>query len=102
MSNHEIICIARLVAKEGMATNLLTVLQGLIKPSRNEPGCLSYQLHHDLENLNAFTFVDRFKDQTAFDIHCEADYTKEAFDHLIPPLVESIDITMHRDIECLK
>jgi len=99
MSSHEIVCIARLIAKEGMTASLLQVLQGLVKPSKSEPGCLSYQLHCDIENPNIFTFVDRFKDQAAFDFHCEAEYIKEAFDHLIPPLVESMDITMHQDVE---
>lgn len=99
MSSHEIVCIAHLVAKEGMTENLLQVLLGLVNPSKNEPGCLSYQLHCNIENPNMFTFVDRFKDQAAFDYHCEAEYIKEAFDHLIPPLIESMEITLHREIQ---
>lgn len=99
MKKNEIVCIAHLVAKEGQAGNLFKILRGLIKPSKGEPGCLSYQLHCNIDNPNMFTFVDKFKDQAAFDYHCERDHVKEAFDHSIPPLVESMDITLHNEIE---
>lgn len=97
-SPKEIICIAHLEAKEGQKDALLRVLTGLIKPSRNEPGCLSYQLHMSPENPNMFTFIDKFKDQSSFDYHCESSYVKEAFDNLIPPLVESMNITIHHEM----
>jgi quinol monooxygenase YgiN len=45
-----------------------------------------------------FTFIDRFKDQTAFDYHCESPHVKEAFDNLIPPLVETMNITIHHEM----
>ncbi len=94
----EIVCIAHLEAKEGQKDKLLQVLQSLIKPSRSEPGCMSYQLHSSPENPNMFTFIDKFKDQEAFDFHCEAPHIKEAFDNLIPPLVDSMVITLHQEI----
>ena len=96
--NTEIVCIAHLEANEGMHEELLNVLKNLIQPSKAETGCVSYQLHCNLENPNVFTFIDKFKNQEAFDIHCEAEYIKEAFDHLIPPLVKSMIITTHREI----
>ncbi|KTD33573.1 putative monooxygenase YcnE [Legionella nautarum] len=97
-TNKEIVCIAHLEAKEGKKEMLLQILQGLIKPSRNEPGCLSYHLHASPENPNMFTFIDKFKNQEAFDYHCETHHVKEAFDNLIPPLVESMTITLHQEI----
>lgn len=93
----EVICIAHLVAKPGQADALFQVLQSLIQPSRAEPGCLSYQLHHNIENPDMFTFIDKFKDQAAFDYHCETEHIKTAFDHTIPPLVEKMDITLHKE-----
>lgn len=97
-NSSEIVCIAHLVAKEGQAETLLNVLKGLIKPSKSEPGCVSYQLHRNIENTNMFTFVDKFKDQAAFDYHCETAHIKEAFDEVIPPLVDSMDITLHQEL----
>jgi quinol monooxygenase YgiN len=94
----EIICIAHITAKEGQRDALLNILQSLIKPSKSEPGCLSYRLHHNIENPNMFTFIDKFKDQEAFDYHCETAHVKEAFDILIPPLAENIDISVHHEI----
>lgn len=94
----EVTCIAHLEAKEGQRDTLLSILTGLIKPSRSEPGCLSYKLHINSENPNMFTFIDKFKDQAAFDYHCESPHVKEAFDNLIPPLVESMNITIHHEM----
>lgn len=94
----ELVCIAHIEAKEGKKEMLLQVLKKLIKPSRSEPGCISYQLHSSPENPNMFTFIDKFKDQEAFDFHCETSHIKEAFDILIPPLVNSMVITLHQEI----
>lgn len=97
-TSNEVVCVAHLVAKDGQREALFNILKTLIQPSKNEPGCVSYQLHCGLENPNQFTFIDRFKDQAAFDEHCNASYVQEAFDELIPPLVESMDITTHQEI----
>jgi quinol monooxygenase YgiN len=94
----EIVCIAHLEAKEGKKEVLFQVLQGLINPSKNEHGCISYQLHSNTENPNMFTFIDKFQDQEAFDYHYEMVHIKEAFDNFIPPLVESMTITLHQEI----
>lgn len=97
-TSKEIICVAHLIAKDGQREALFNVLKALIKPSKNEPGCVSYQLHCSMENPNQFTFIDKFKDQSAFDYHCETAHVKKAFDDLIPPLVESMDISTHQEI----
>lgn len=95
---NEVVCIANLEAKEGKKEALLKVLQGLIQPSRSEPGCISYHLHVSPENPNLFTFIDKFKDLDAFNYHCETSHIKEAFDNIIPALVESMNITLHQEI----
>ncbi|MBA2657120.1 MAG: antibiotic biosynthesis monooxygenase [Tatlockia sp.] len=98
ITNKEIICIAHFQAKKGQKDMLLKVLQQLIKPSKAELGCISYQLHSSPENPDLFTFIDKFKDQEAFDYHCETAHVKETFDNLIPPLVETMTITLHHEI----
>lgn len=94
-----VVCIAILTAKEDKVDELLKVLYELKKLSPKEPGCLRYELHQDEENPRKFTFVDRFRNHEAFLFHCEQDYTKRYFDEIIPSLVESMDITTHREIQ---
>lgn len=96
--NKEIICTAHIIAKKGERENVFKVLTALIGPSKNEPGCLSYTLHCNIENPDMFTFIDRFKDQQSFDYHCEAQHVVNAFDKLLPPLVETMDISIHHEI----
>lgn len=94
----EIVCVAELTAKEGMVDILLENLLALVPLSKSEPGCLRYELHQNLENTNMLTFIDRFKDQDAFDQHCEASYIKKYFDEIIPGLTDDIKISIYREI----
>lgn len=62
------------------------------------PDALAINFTTILKSPNMFTFIDKFKDQEAFDYHCETQHIKEAFDNLIPPLVDSMDIKLHHEI----
>lgn len=41
----------------------------MIVKTRQEPGCISYQLCNDLSDPNTFAFVETWQDQTAIDSH---------------------------------
>lgn len=97
-THNEIICTAHIIAKKETRETVLKILTDLIKPSKNEPGCLSYTLHCNVEDPNMFTFIDKFKDKQAFDYHCETAHIVEAFDKLLPSLVEKMDLSIHHEI----
>ena len=99
IKNTYLICIATLKAKENKTDELLSVFSQLKKLSPAEPGCLRYELHQSEEDPSVFTFIDRFKDQAAFEFHCDQDYTKHFFDEVIPSLVDSMEISTHKEIE---
>lgn len=94
----EITCIAQFKPKDGKRDELIQALVQLIPLSRSEPGCIRYELHQGVEEQNVITFVDRFKNKAAFDIHCEMDYIKKYFDEIIPKLVDEMTITLHQEI----
>jgi quinol monooxygenase YgiN len=46
-------------------------LRALVAPTRQEPGCLAYELHRDPKEPQKFMFYEKFKDQDAFTAHLE-------------------------------
>jgi quinol monooxygenase YgiN len=63
-------------AKDGREEDLARELQSLVAPTRQEQGCLTYELHRDPENDKMFMFYEQFADQTALDAHIGASYFK--------------------------
>jgi quinol monooxygenase YgiN len=64
-------------AKEGREEDLARELGSLITPTRQERGCLTYELHRDPENDKVFMFYEQFADQAALDAHIVAPYFKK-------------------------
>lgn len=94
-----VVCIAKIVVKFDKINEALEVFADLKKLSPKENGCIRYELHQDSENPLIFTFIDRFKDQSAFEYHCDQEYTKKYFDDILPKITDSIEISMHHEIE---
>ena len=42
-----------------------------ISATRDEPGCLSYVLHRDLQDPHRFAFIETWRDQAALEHHRE-------------------------------
>lgn len=97
-SNH-VVCIAKIVVKQDSLDEVLKIFSELKKSSPIESGCLRYELHQDQDNPLIFTFIDRFENMKAFEYHCEQEYTIKYFDNILPILTESIEITIHNEIE---
>lgn len=93
-----VVCIAKILVKKDKLNEALQVFSDLKSLSPKEPGCIRYELHQDLQNPLMFTFIDRFKDQAAFDYHCNQEYTNKYFDSVLPNLIDSMEITTHSEI----
>ena len=63
------IIVAELEAVPERRAELLEVLDGLLEPSRAEPGCVSYRYFFDSENDNLIHFFELWQDQAAVDFH---------------------------------
>lgn len=85
------VCIATFVAKDGCEDELNSILTALIKPSRGEEGCLSYDLCRSLEKQKTFTVIEKFVDKHAFEIHGQQNYLIE-FKNTVGDLVESVSV----------
>jgi len=61
--------IATIVAKAGHEAALEKCLRTILEPTRVEPGCLSYELHQDLEHSASFYMLERWTDDAALQAH---------------------------------
>ena len=63
------IIVARLRARAGHADAVEALLRSFVAPSRDEDGCLFYDLHREDEDDHAFVILDGWRDLAAFDRH---------------------------------
>lgn len=89
MNNEEVICLSQMTAKEGKEKELFQALQALIPPTRQESGCLAYELWQDLNNPRSFMMYERFTSQGAFQKHIEMPYIQDFLENTFASCVEA-------------
>jgi quinol monooxygenase YgiN len=95
--NTEINCIARFVAKDDCVEQLKAALVALLAPTRNEEGCVSYNLNVEVENAHIFTMIEKFKSQEAYDFHGQQPYLKNLLS-MVGDLTESIEVNTYKAV----
>lgn len=93
----QIVVIAHFTAKPGKEEELSMFLQGLVEPTRREPGCIRYELSQDLDEPATFSFVETFADRAGFDAHCRMPYIEKLFE-VLKLLVGEQYMGLHRQV----
>lgn len=52
----------------------------LIEKTKQEQGCIAYDLYHDLKNKGHFVFIEEWIDRAALDAHVQSEH----FQRLVP------------------
>jgi len=71
----EVLVIAKFVARAGAEDQLRTLLQGMLAPTRAEPGCELYELY-EADTRGRFFFYERWESQAALDQHIATPHFK--------------------------
>jgi quinol monooxygenase YgiN len=71
-----IILTATITAKLGKRDELISKSQDLIKSTRSEPGCISYDLYASTENDDALVMIEQYENKEALDAHMQSDHFK--------------------------
>jgi quinol monooxygenase YgiN len=71
----EVRVIARAVARKGKEDQLRALLQGMLIPTRAEPGCKSYELYES-DSTGRFYFDETWENQAALDEHLATPHFK--------------------------
>jgi len=67
--NDQVVLHVTMEAVDGHEDELRDQLNALVAPTREEAGCLEYNLHRDPEHPGNFMFYERFVNQAALDAH---------------------------------
>ncbi|MFN7993170.1 MAG: putative quinol monooxygenase [Bryobacteraceae bacterium] len=95
LKDDQVVVIAHFTAKDCKIQELSDFLRSLVAPTRQEPGCLRYEVNQDLDDPATFTFVETFAGRAGFDAHCATPYVAKLFE-MLPILVEKQYIGLHR------
>ena len=82
MTDTPIILNVHFQAVPGHEKKLGAELHDLVAPSREEPGCLAYELHFDPEDPSKFMFYEKFASQAALDLHLATPHLKRFQNYL--------------------
>ncbi|WOE32252.1 MULTISPECIES: putative quinol monooxygenase [unclassified Acinetobacter] len=61
---------------------VLPLYKELVEKTRNESGCILYELHQDIKNIGHFIFIEKWLDRNALDLHVESEH----FQTLVPQI----------------
>lgn len=90
-----IIVTAKITAKPGERNAIVSKAKDLIKSSRSESGCISYNLYASTENDGVLVMLEQWKDQDVLDSHLETEHFK-AFGRAIEDiLARELDINVY-------
>src|SRR4030067_3131187 len=78
MAEYSLRVVARVKARPNKVNELLSVLSSLVEPTRKEPGCLSYELMQNNEDLTDFTLIEEWQSNTALESHFATKHFKDA------------------------
>lgn len=88
----EFFIIARFHAKEGKESALADAIQEVSKPTRLEPGCLSYQAFVSTRDQRLYFIHTRWTDEAAFNRHAELPHTVRFINRAEPLIDHALDV----------
>ena len=72
MSKSSLTVVATFQARPGKETELRAALIGLLAPTRNEAGCLNYDVHQSVDDPAKFLFHENWTSKAHLDAHLQS------------------------------
>ncbi|MEO7560406.1 MAG: putative quinol monooxygenase [Nitrosospira sp.] len=99
MANKTVRVLARITARPDKIEELTSILRCLVRETRKENGCISYQLLQNKADPGDFTFVEEWGSDSAIDTHLITAHVQDAFSKTGSLLVKEPDIRRYDVIE---
>lgn len=74
--------IAKSIIKDGELEKVINLYDELVQKTRQEDGCISYELFQDINNENIVTIVEQWESEE----HLEAHKKTEHFTRIVPQI----------------
>src|SRR4026208_639962 len=82
MPENSIRIVAKVVAKPYSVDQVCSILIELVEPTRNESGCISYELLQNRTDPTDFTFVEEWETDAAIDAHLTTKHIRDVLTKL--------------------
>lgn len=90
---------ASFVPKPGLEDKAEVILQGMVAPTRAEPGCERYDLYRIKAGNASFHLFETYKDAAALDHHRSTDHYKTYRVTIVENLAEDISVKVLSGID---
>jgi len=84
-------CVAKIKAKPESENLVKSELMKLIEPTRNEDGCLTYDMHVEINDSSIFVFYENWETEAHLDRHIESKHVRNCYDS-IGDMLESVEV----------
>lgn len=96
MPQENIHAIAHLHALPDKTDELNALLTSLLKPTREETGCIRFELLQNQESPTEFAIVSRWHNERAVQHHIETSHSQRAMSRLADLLASPLDLRFYR------
>ena len=94
MKNKSLTVVATFQARPGKEAELRAALVPLLAPTRQEPGCLNYDLHVAQDNPARFLFHENWTSQAHLDVHLKSPHLQALLPRVGALCIEPPQITL--------
>ena len=92
----EMFIFARFHAKDGLRDAVAAAIKEVLKPTRQEPGCLSIDAFGATQDPRLFYIHSRWKDEAAFDRHAQLPHTVRFIEQVQTLIDHPLEVTRTR------
>jgi quinol monooxygenase YgiN len=86
--------IAHIRARAGKEPATEQILTGLIGPTKNEPGCISYDLFARPDNPGRYMFIETWENREALSAHLQQPHVQAFISRSDELLAEPMDVSL--------
>ena len=86
--------VATFSPKTDQESTVESILRGMVGPTRNEPGCLRYELYAAAGPERRFVLLEAYADQTALEAHRASEHYKSYRSRIGDLLKEPIKVIL--------
>jgi quinol monooxygenase YgiN len=95
----QVVIVALVKAKAGFEDKVKEELLALIKPTKEEEGCIGYNLHEEVGNKTDFMFYEIWRSQKDIDAHFQTPHIKALIEKSAVLFEEPVTVTMWKRID---
>lgn len=90
--------VAKSIIHQDKIDEIIKLSKQLIEASRKEPGCISYEMYQDINDLSVFTMIETWESLGAFDKHGKSEHVKRIVPKLNTLRKEKAIVNLYKKI----